>query len=242
MAGSAGAVGSWLSEYGAAAAAAASAAASIGSAYAQNRSVNAQQEMQAHVLEQQREQQSALQDKASQAIAQTTANFTDDAQKQALANAAAQRAAAGTAAVAMPAPTSAGYQITTASAPTEVRGAVDRNVAAAKDNAQSMVLREAMLKAFGDTDIQNEIALQRGAQSVGQIANYSQGTSALVPLDIAAAHAAGSDSAGWSDVLNRAANIGAAYAATRNRQPKSGTPGWGAGTTYTEPGGGNLYG
>jgi hypothetical protein len=123
-----------------------------------------------------------------------------------------------------------------------VQGAVDRNVAQAKDNAQTMALREAMLKAFGDTDLQNEIALTRGAQRVGQIANYSQGNSALVPLDIAAAHAAGADSAGWSDILNRASQIGAAYAATRNKKNTNLTPGWGAGTTYAEPGGGNLYG
>ena len=213
LAGVASAIGSAAS----AAAPYAGAALTAGSIYANQRAAHAQQQAQANALEAERERQQGIQKQSDTAIQQAVSQFDPGVQQQNLANAQAARTGAMTSAI-QPVPTD-NYQTTTASAPTEVKSDLGRQVAQALANAKTSATRQATLQGFGDATLQNNINLGHAGERVGQLARNSQSSAALVPLDLAAAHSAGGDWAGAGDILGHGANLANLYSFTRNRRP-----------------------
>lgn len=208
-------------------AAAASTAASV---YQNQRAAKAQAEAQSQALEAERTRQQGLQHQADAEIGKVTAQFDPAAQEKALADAQAARTTAATGAI-KPIPTD-NYQTPTASAPVEVKNDLQRQVSDSLSKATRSAQAQAVLKAFGDQQLGANININRASQRVGQLQNFSQGSSSLVPLDIAAAHAAGNGNLENADIYNVAGSIANLYGNTRKKP----TPYGG----YPVDGGGNL--
>lgn len=227
---SAGAVASYLGSNASWIVPAVSAAASATSVAAQQHAAKQQQEAQANAMETAREEQAAVQKQADQRLQAAQTLFTPEQQAADVAAAQANRTGAASGAIA-PGPTD-NYQVQTASAPVEVKSDLDRQTSDALKKASMTANAQAVMKAFGDTTLGEDIGLNRAGQDIGQLANFSQGRAALTPLNIAAAHTAGANWEAAGQDLGTVGDIANRFYLTRSRQPAPGS---------TSPSANSLY-
>ncbi len=188
-------------------------AATAASAYANNRSVKAQNAARDNAIEAERTRQHGFQEEANKAVMGATQGFDPAKQEAQLQALQSTREAAMPV---VPAQTQ-GYQVPTASAPKEVSTDLGRKVSEALLSGKQAATRGAALKSFGDTELANNIALGRAGQDVGQLANYSHGSSNVLPMEL---QSAGNKGGNWGlagDVLGSLGKIGMLYGATRKK-------------------------
>lgn len=207
----------------------ASLGAQVAGSYAQSRAARAQNDAQQQAMESQRTKQHALQEEANQAVLGTAEKFDPSVQNPQLQAAQAARTAAEAPA---PIPTQ-GYQTTTASAPKVVESDQERKMAEALTAGRQAATRSGALRGFGDSAQTNQIALGRAGQQVGQLANFSHGTSNTLPFQLESAYNKGGNWTEAGDIANALGRLGNVYGMTRKK------PGIGYGAA--DPAGASVY-
>lgn len=210
--------------------AAASAGSQLAGSYAQSRSARAQNDAQQQAMQAHSERQSKLQEEANRAIGGASETFDPAKQNPQLEAAQAARTAAAAPA---PVPTQ-GYQTTTASAPKVVETDMERKLTEALSGGREAANRAGALQGYGDSAQTNQINLGRAGQRVGQLGNFSQGTSNALPLQLRSAYNRGGNWGESGDALDSLGRLGTLYSLTRK-------PRGGMGYGTADPAGSSAY-
>lgn len=120
--------------------------------------------------------------------------------------------------------------------PQVVQSDIARAVAGAMQKGRDYAKTTANLSSYGGQNFANSIALNRNAQEMNRIGDFSQNSSAILPQELQGAQLAGRNTRVASDVANGLGQIGSIYALMR-QQPKKPITMPGASTMYNVDGG-----
>jgi hypothetical protein len=135
----------------------------------------------------------------------TSAGFTRQAQDERLADVTADRGTSLAANI-MPA-TSASAIALPGSAPKVVSDNLGKQLSNAIGEGKSYAQRLGSLGAFNEAQFGNNQALARGAQDTSRLANFSSGSSGILPLELNAANQAGAKTGMFADLLGAAGGV-----------------------------------
>jgi len=182
-----------------------------------NKRVTDQQNM---MMALQRQKQQALQAEADANINKITPTMTREAQDAARMQQQARLEQSFT-----PTSTMEGeYLPDNPGAPEVVKSDLARQIAGAVAKGKSYAKASAGMAAYGQQNLNNNIALGRNAQDMSMLGDFSRGTSSILPYQLKGAQKAGQSLNTASDVLNGAGQLGALYGLTRPK--KAAAPGW----------------
>lgn len=187
--------------------AAALAAGGAGSNYMGQRRVNNARE---DSLMAEGDRQRNFQNQANDIIEQQTVQQSPAAQNQAFAETAERRTAALT-----PSQSDAASLPTSGSAPIQVNGEIARQISDAVRAGRSRLSAQARLSAYDENQFNNRLGLNRGATDIGQIADFSRGSSGVLPFELQGAENAGRGWKNAADLFNLGAQGLSLYGMTR---------------------------
>lgn len=189
----------------------------VGGTYAQNRSVRAQTEEANRMRQAEQGRQRELQQEADQQALSTLAQFDPSEQSRMTEQAAQKREQALT----PQAPAAPEYAPPSeVSAPTVVKEDLARRIGDALSKGKQSAQRAARLSAYGDTNLANAFATNRAGQRIGQVANFSRGSTGVLPFELEQAQKKGGNWSAAADGLNAVSSLASLYSMT-------GTPGTG---------------
>lgn len=143
------------------------------------------------------ERQANLQKRASSIIDENLAKQSPADQNQQLAQAQSQRQAS-----LLPLQSEKSGLPTSASAPVEVKGEVARQIGDAVKAGRQRLTMQARLGAGRQVQFDNNLSMNRGMSDIGQLADFSRGSSAVVPLEFQSADQKGRGARGVADLFN----------------------------------------
>lgn len=164
------------------------------SAYANKRGQKAVRKKQNSISEGENVRQAAYQKRSQDTFDTTLGKFDRPSQDQALATTAAQYEAAINDTQAQP-----GDYATTGSAPELVKSDIAKRMADVIARGRGEVAARAKLGAYGGVQHKNAIDLNRSGQDINQMADFSQGSANIVPLEMQASMNAGRK---WSQMAD----------------------------------------